>query len=84
MVTPRTVRSIRSRFSLSQRKFAALLGVSHATVARWEIDSLPVSPYHLRLLILLKKVSKDRLQFKGWRLLLDNSKGLKAFLLLVE
>ncbi len=70
---PKEIKRIRDRLPLTQAKFAGLLGVSSALVARWETgDRLP-NPAHLRLLLLLqdapteKRIQSIRFPYEYWK-----------------
>ncbi len=77
--------AIRARLKIPQRGLAALLGVSHSLVARWESenDEAKPDPSHLRLLALLEGVRQADVEREDWRKLLRESKGLAAFVCLV-
>lgn len=84
MVSDREVRRIRKRLGISQRKLAALLGVSPAAVARWERGHLAVNDNHERLLRSLEHAPVDRVEARNlWLGLLATGLGLAAFLWLV-
>jgi DNA-binding transcriptional regulator YiaG len=49
-MTPSDLRRLRRRLGLSQAGFAALVGVTSNTVARWERGELGMRPTTIRLL----------------------------------
>jgi DNA-binding transcriptional regulator YiaG len=54
---PERIRALRAKLRLSQMKFAALVGVTSNTVARWERGELGLSGTSAKL---LDKLAEDR------------------------
>lgn len=81
-LTPEDVKNIRKRFSLTQRDFACLIGVSHALVARWETGNLSVGEGHSRSLESLTRVPDIRIESMKWRAKLSEDRCAEAFFFL--
>jgi len=66
-VSCRRATRLRSSLKLTQREFAALLGVSHPTVARWESGTLCVSAPCERLIEVIMNLPKSKIRHRLWR-----------------
>ncbi len=75
---PDTLRSLRTKFQLTQKQVAEALGVSERTVYAWETDSSNMKYEHIRRLESLYGVSQDCIFFgreSSFSELLRNRKG---------
>jgi DNA-binding transcriptional regulator YiaG len=55
---PADLKILRTRLNLTQSEFAAWLGVTRNTVARWEMGMHPISAIAVRLITTLKRATK--------------------------
>lgn len=57
-MTGRALTKARDELGLSRAELAAVLGVSHVTVFRWEVESSPISALNSRLLAMVVGLSE--------------------------
>ena len=66
MLTPEDIRNIRKRYRLSQKSFAALLGMSEATINRYEKGGLQDQPHDTTIrACLTPEIVRDLLKRRG-------------------
>jgi transcriptional regulator with XRE-family HTH domain len=58
-MTPETIKELRARLQLTQETFARILGVSFATVNRWENGKAEPTGDYSRVLYTLQQLAKD-------------------------
>jgi putative zinc finger/helix-turn-helix YgiT family protein len=84
LLTPEQIRAIREKYDLSQDSFAALLGTSPATLARYESGSLQDKAYdHLLRACENPAFVADLLEREGQRLSPRQLQGARAALVQV-